>query len=185
MSEWFETLDGIQTRVWKTLGHGVADRNHVARHPTLATASKDGVPGVRTVVLRGVDQAAKTVEFHTDLHSGKVHELRKNPRAELHIWDAEALLQIRLSLDVSILTGRDVAEKWAKIPDPSRQAYGTHPIPGSPISGPLDYEKPALQASFAVLVCTVDAIDALYLGVQHRRAEFLQICEWDGTWVAP
>ena len=185
MSEWFETLDGIHKRVWQTRERGVADRRHVARHPTLATASKDGLPSARTVVLRDADQKACTVEFHTDIHSDKVHDLRANPSAELHIWDPSARLQIRLGLTVDILTGRSVAEKWASVPDPSRQAYGTHPTPGSPISGPLAYEKPALQASFAVLQCKVDSIDALYLGDQHRRAEFLQICEWDGSWVAP
>lgn len=185
MSEWYETLDGIHTRVWQTLGRGVADRRHVARHPTLATASKDGMPGVRTVVLRGADPHAHTIEIHTDVASDKMHALRENPLAELHIWDEKSRLQIRLGLEVDILTGADAADRWARVPDPSRQSYGTVPSPGTPIPDPLAYEKPGRQDAFAVLIGSVDAIDAVYLGDQHRRAEFLQICDWQGSWVAP
>ena len=69
MSDWCETLDGLRDQLWDTLVQGVVDRNHPARHPTLATLSPDGWPEARTVVLRGADQIAGLISTFTDLHS--------------------------------------------------------------------------------------------------------------------
>lgn len=47
----------------------------------LATASPDGDPGVRTVLLRGIDERGLT--FYTNYDSPKAAALFANPRAEL------------------------------------------------------------------------------------------------------
>jgi len=48
---------------------------------TLATASKDGVPCARTVLLKSVD--ADGFVFFTNYGSAKAHELLENPRAAM------------------------------------------------------------------------------------------------------
>lgn len=184
MSEWFETLTSIETRVWQTLSRGVSDRRTAARHPTLATV-EDGQPAARTVVLRAVDQGARTLDVHTDIGSTKIESLRVSPNAAFHIWDDKQKLQIRLRTKVTILTGATVADLWAKVPDPSRQGYGTDPSPGTPIATALEYTKPGNPEAFAVLRCQVVAIDALHLGGSHRRASFTQSRDWQGQWLAP
>jgi len=184
MSEWFETLDGIQTRVWQTLEAGVANRLHVARTPTFATV-RDGFPEARSVVLRAVDIHARSMDIHTDLGSAKVRSLQQTPRAALHIWDQSQSLQIRIATDVTILTGDDVAAIWQNVPDPAREVYGTSPSPGTVITDPFAYSKPADQSAFVVLRCKVSHIDALYLGDQHRRAAYAQSRDWSGEWLAP
>ena len=185
MSEWFETLDGIRGRVWQTLGRGVADRRSAARHPTFATVSPDGWPEARTVVLRAADAQVQTLDVHTDFQSDKVKSLRGKSRAAFHIWDEKQKLQLRLGAEVEILSGDVVADLWAKVPDPSRQAYGTDPAPGTAINDALAYTKPADPAAFAVLRCKVIAIDVVHLGADHRRALFTRDSEWIGEWLAP
>ena len=48
---------------------------------TLATATADGVPSARMMLLKGVD--ARGFAFYTNLDSRKAHELSANPRAAL------------------------------------------------------------------------------------------------------
>jgi hypothetical protein len=42
-----------------------------------------------------------------------------------------------------------------------------------------------LLDNFAVLACRIDRIDAVYLGVAHRRAVFVRQDCWAGQWCAP
>ena len=183
--DWAATLPTLYAQVWARLVRGVGDRHAAARHPTLATVSAGGWPQVRTVVLRAADPVAGVLEVHTDLRSAKVAELRLNPRAGLHVWDGGAHLQSRIEVTVAILTGPEVAAIWQRVPDPSRQSYGSQPAPGVPIVGALDYDKRPDAACFAVLRCTVVAIEALHLGPQHRRARFERGDGWVGQWLAP
>ena len=185
MNDWFETLDGLRAHVWHHLLQGVANRDSAARHPVLATQSLDGWPEARTVVLRAADEQSGTVEAHTDLFSDKIASLRNLPRAALHVWEAEDRLQIRLSLSVEIQSGEAVAALWARVPDHSRQSYGVTPPPGTPIARALDYDKTPDPASFAVLRCTVQTIDAVHLGPVHRRATYRRDDGWTGQWLSP
>lgn len=182
---WAADLEPLLAQVWARLVRGVGDRHAPARHPTLATVSPTGMPQARTVVLRAADPGAGTLDIHTDLRSAKGAALQANPRAALHVWDASAHLQTRIEAAVTILTGAAVAEIWARVPDPSRLAYGGLPPPGLPIPDPAAHQKRADPADFAVLRCTVQMVDALHLGPQHRRARFDRATAWTGQWLAP
>lgn len=182
---WADQLDTLHAQVWRLLVRGVADRHAAARHPTLATSSLTGWPEARTVVLRAADAMVATLDIHTDLSSAKVVELRHNPRATLHIWDAAACLQTRIKVTVTVMSGEDVSAIWARVPDPSRQSYGTLPPPGQPIATALSYDKAPDLSTFAVLRCSVQVLDVLHLGPQHRRARFDRADGWMGQWLAP
>lgn len=186
-TNWFETLDGLHAHAWQQLGRGVADRAHPARHPTFATLGQDGWPEARTIVLRAADPSAKVLEVHTDLHSSKIASLRANPRAAFHVWIEKQRLQMRLQTTVTILQGDEVADQWAKVPDPSRQSYGITPAPGTPIKDALDYVKSPDPATFAVLRCQVETMDLVHLGEVHRRAFWAKAKgrDWHGQWLAP
>lgn len=182
---WAVDLGELHAQVWTRLVRGVHDRHAPARHPTLATVRADGLPQARTVVLRAADREAATLDIHTDLHSAKVAELRENPWAALHVWDASAHLQTRIEAEVAILSGADVAGIWDRVPAPSRSAYGSTPAPGQPIPNALAHDKQPDPAAFAVLRLSVRAIDALHLGPRHRRARFERGDGWAGQWLAP
>ena len=62
---------------------------------TLATASSDGVPSARIVLLKGFDEAGFV--FFTNYESAKARDLDDNPRASLLLFWAALERQVRIS----------------------------------------------------------------------------------------
>ena len=62
---------------------------------TLATATPDGAPSARVVLLKGVDE--RGFVFFTDYRSRKGEELRRNPRAALVFHWPELERQVRVT----------------------------------------------------------------------------------------
>ena len=179
MSEWFETLDGTLAKVWETLSTAAQARAQVA----FATVDLTGAPEVRTVVMR--DAKAPVVEFYTDLQSDKIASLKANPKASILLWDPDLALQIRLTADVTIMSGDAVIDRWLAVPDHSKISYGITPPPGQPIPDSTAYTKKPDPKVFAVLSCEAIHVDAVHLGEIHRRAAFSQDGDWRGKWLAP
>ena len=152
----------------------------------LATAGLDGGAEARTVVLRGADRDAGTVEIHTDAETSKVAELRRDPCATLHVWEERPRLQLRLRLTVEILTGSAVQARWEALPEAARTNYGMTPAPGAAIPDSDAYARPSDPARFAVLRGRAEEIEVLLLGSGHdRRALFRRADGWQGSWRVP
>jgi pyridoxamine 5'-phosphate oxidase len=77
----------------------------------LATASADGAPSVRFVLLKGID--ARGVEFFTNYESRKGGELIANPRAALAVLWKPLERQVRLEGPVEVLTPEESDEYFA------------------------------------------------------------------------
>jgi len=182
---WAADLADMYAQIWTRLVRGVHDRRAATRHPTLATVAPDGLPQARTVVLRAAEPVAASIDIHTDIRSAKVAALTVNPHAVVHVWDPSAHLQIRLEAVAEILSGDDVAGIWARVPDASRQSYGATPATGRQIPDALAYVRHGDPVSFAVVRLRVQAIDALHLGPQHRRARYERTTHWAGQWLVP
>ena len=69
---------------------------------TLATASADGAPSARMVLLKGFDD--RGFEFYTNLGSRKADELTANPRAALCFHWGVLQRQVRIEGDVTQLS---------------------------------------------------------------------------------
>lgn len=67
-------------------------RDHTAM--TLATATKDGIPSARVVLLKAFD--SRGFSFYTNFDSRKGSELQGNPRAALVFWWSELRRQVRI-----------------------------------------------------------------------------------------
>lgn len=92
---------------------------------TLATASADGVPSARIVLLRGYDGSGFT--FFTDYRSRKGRELADNPRAALVFHWPDLERQVRISGTVRKVT-REESESYFHSRPPGSQigAWASH-----------------------------------------------------------
>ena len=85
---------------------------------TLATASRDGAPSARIVLLKGYDETGFT--FFTNYESPKGKELAENPRAALVLYWAQFNRQIRISGDTAKVSCEESASYFATRPFGSR-----------------------------------------------------------------
>lgn len=93
---------------------GVPDVNAM----TLATATADGTPSARVVLLKGVDE--RGFVFYTDYRSQKGTELARNPRAALVLYWAPLERQVRIAGTVTRVSTEDSAAYFASRPVASR-----------------------------------------------------------------
>ncbi len=92
---------------------------------TLATASADGVPSARIVLLRGYDGSGFT--FFTDYRSRKGRELADNPRAALVFYWPELERQVRVTGTVHKVAREESADYFQSRPHGSRiGAWASH-----------------------------------------------------------
>jgi pyridoxamine 5'-phosphate oxidase len=85
---------------------------------TLATATPDGAPSARIVLLKGVD--ARGFVFFTDYRSRKGAELLHNPRAALVLYWGPLERQVRVDGTVSRTSAEESAAYFASRPLASR-----------------------------------------------------------------
>lgn len=76
---------------------------------TLSTATREGAPSARIVLLRGFDEQGFT--FFTNYNSRKGHELAENPRAALTFFWPTLNWQVRITGTVS-KTSREESEAY-------------------------------------------------------------------------
>lgn len=92
---------------------------------TLATATRDGQPSARIVLLKGVDQ--RGFAFYTDYRSRKSEELDDNPRAALVFHWGELERQVRVSGSVERVTPEESEAYFRSRPRGSRLgAWASH-----------------------------------------------------------
>ena len=84
----------------------------------LATATPDGTPSARVVLLKGADP--RGLVFFTDARSRKGQELGANPKAALVFWWGELERQIRVSGSVSRVTEAESDTYFLTRPEGSR-----------------------------------------------------------------
>jgi pyridoxamine 5'-phosphate oxidase len=86
---------------------------------TLATATPDGAPSARMVLLKGVDE--RGFVFYTNYESRKGHELAENPRAALVFhWPQTPRRQVSVNGSVERLPAEESAEYFRIRPFGSR-----------------------------------------------------------------
>jgi pyridoxamine 5'-phosphate oxidase len=84
----------------------------------LATATPEGLPAVRIVLLRGLDQ--RGFSFFTNYESRKAQELSANPQAALVIYWAELERQVRIEGRIEKVTPAESDEYFRTRPRGSR-----------------------------------------------------------------
>ncbi len=92
---------------------------------SLATATADGRPAVRTVLLKGVD--ARGFVFYTNQTSRKGLELKESPRAALLFYWQSLHQQVHVEGQIETVTAAEADEYWHTRPLESRiGAWASH-----------------------------------------------------------
>ena len=191
----YDDLDGSLVEAWRLLEEGVTDRHSPCHTPSLGTLDAEGLPTVRTVVLRAVEQEARLLRFHTDLRSHKVAEITVQSRVALHAYHAGRKIQLRLTGQARVHHGDEAArDAWQASRSFSRLCYGVEPGPGAAIEAPWDWcqgEDGSVEAesfqNFGAVLVKVESLEWLYLAARgHRRALY----DWRGgalrkSWLVP
>lgn len=132
---------------------------------TLATATPDGMPSARVVLLKGFD--ARGFSFFTNYESRKGRELDANPHAALCFWWGPLERQVRIEGTVEKLPPEESDAYYASRPLGSR--LGAHvSAQSSPIEG-----RDVLEARLA-------EVEARYADSAPPRPAY-----WGGYLVAP
>ena len=115
---------------------------------TLATATPDGAPSARVVLLKGLD--ARGFVFYTHYDSRKGAELAANPRAAVVLYWPELERQVRATGTVERVTAEETAAYFRSRPRESRiGAWASHQSSVLPDRAALDREIAAATARFA------------------------------------
>ena len=92
---------------------------------TLATASNDGIPSARIVLLKGIDK--RGFIFFTNYDSFKGQQLLENPRACLVFFWKELERQVRITGVVEKVSNKESDDYFNSRPEGSRIAAWTSP----------------------------------------------------------
>lgn len=197
-----ESLAEIEAAVWRELAQAVRDKQHAWRLAVLATvdASNGTTADARSVVLRDLDAATRTLLIYTDARSPKAAQLAAHPGGALVLWSAALGWQLRLKVALTLETsGLRVSSRWARLKlTPAAQDYLSPLPPGAAIDGGDNGSGPGTRTGtnidnlaaerqsrdhFAVLAAQVQAVDWLDLHPEgHRRALFSAA---GAVWVTP
>jgi len=105
-----------QFTVW--LNEALAAKTNEPNAMTLATATREGVPSARVVLLKRIDDSGFT--FFTNYASRKGRELAENPRATLVFWWAELERQVRVEGMISKTSEAEADQYFLSRPVDSR-----------------------------------------------------------------
>jgi len=92
---------------------------------TLATASADGIPSARIVLLKGYDAAGFV--FYTNYNSFKSRQMEENPRACLVFFWKELERQVRITGIVERVKAAESDQYFASRPEGARIGAWTSP----------------------------------------------------------
>ena len=186
------TLDEVRADAFRRLARGASHRRSPFRAPVLATVDGQGLPGVRTVVLRGFDPAARVLTLHSDVRTAKIEEIRAEPHVVLHGWDGRGQVQVRVWGRASLRLGEAARADWGRLHPGSRATYATAPTPGTPLDDPASADQQRLPGSeaflnFAVIEVVMNSLDWLHLARGgHRRARFTWLGGTEtASWLVP
>ena len=177
-----QSLPEIEAAIWRELGLAVRQKKHAWRLAVLATVDGDAADA-RSVVLRDLEAASRTLLIYTDARSPKAHQLAACRQGMLVLWSETLGWQLRLRVALTLETaGLRVSSRWAQLKlTPAAHDYLSPLPPGSPLDAPEPQRES--REHFAVLAAQVQAVDWLELHAKgHRRARF------DATgaaWITP
>lgn len=132
---------------------------------TLATASKEGIPSARIVLLKGFDE--KGFSFYTNYLSKKGKDLAKNPHASLVFFWPELQRQVRID------------GKITKLSKEESEAYFN--------SRPFESRIGAISSPQSQVIPNRESIDVVYKNMveKYQNKHVPKPAHWGGYLLSP
>ncbi len=192
-------LQQIDRSAWTALASAASDANSSFRLVTLCSVDAAGRPQARTVVLRRVEQAARQLEFHTDIRSPKWLEIATNAQVTVLGYCPQSRLQLRLHGTAALYgPGSPAADcAWSQLPAHTQSTYAGGPPGEVPILEPVTPAAEAAQGStaaagksyFGVVIISVSVLDWFQLQRQNNLRALLTYADGGATetaqWINP
>jgi pyridoxamine 5'-phosphate oxidase len=195
-----DSLDQVLTSTWKMLAKGATRSTDPFHQPVLASGRSDGC-GLRTVILRHVDQAKRTLICYADERSPKISQIEQSGCAGWLFYHPRKMIQVRIHGATAVHTTDAIADHWwSRVKGFTRLSFCAEQPPGTPLSRPssgisqrLLKDLPNLMTGnagrehFAAIVGRVEYLDWLQLRPSGNvRARF----QWqderlDASWIVP
>jgi|TARA_B100001093_G_scaffold487788_1_gene524361 hypothetical protein len=178
----------------------ISESSHAYRTFSLASVD-DKSPKVRTVVLRDFNKKNNYFEFHSDIRSPKLTELKNNNNFSALFYSSQNKVQIRFSGKAEVFYNcSETVKRWEQVTPSSKRCYmgpfspseslsKYHPnIPESvKFKNPSDKESSAGYKNFVIVRCHFNQVDYLKLKYSgHFRCNFvLSKAKINAEWIAP
>jgi pyridoxamine 5'-phosphate oxidase len=145
----------------------------LAETMTLATATRDGVPSLRAVLLKGAD--SRGFVFYTNFESRKAEELSANPHAALCFHWKSFGRQVRIEGSVSLVSDDEADAYFASRPRDS-QIGAWASDQSRPLAEPGELERrfASFARRYAELPVVPRPVNWSGFRVQPERVEFWQ-----------
>jgi pyridoxamine 5'-phosphate oxidase len=182
-------LEEIRSWIWDRHRAALTQLDDPWRTPVVATLDSGGVPGIRMVVLRAVNEGAGELTFHTDFRSPKVKALRSTSVLAWVFYDPVLKVQVRVHSRAQLHHKDEIAEQaWSELAPHQQSAYAGKVASGIDLSsGDLSEERSIGPEIFTVVRASVESMDWLWLGPKgHLRALVQREANgWMARWIAP
>lgn len=198
-------LSQLRHAIWKELCLAARNTSHAWFLGVLGNVSERG-PELRTLVLRDVDEAKRSLFWHTDNRSPKFSQLAVDGRNSVLFWDAQRRVQLTLRGTSQVLTeGEHVDEQWNRSQLTSRRAYLGDRPPGTivdeaEVNFPLKFmdrppeedESAIGRENFGVIITSVTEMDLLILrqsgnlrALFRKEIQAAGTTSWWQSWICP
>lgn len=194
------TLTDIEKDCWQRLLNGSLRSKDPLHNPVVANIN-DGLPVLRTVVLRKVIIAERKLFFHTDIRSVKWKALELNENISWLFYDSTARFQIRAAGKTALHHNDVIADTaWQNTAAASRKNYmgdeGPSQKSEAPTSGlpevflerdPTLIESEQGRKNFGVVSSQITWLEWLWLNSKgHKKAVFnYNPNGFDANWIIP
>jgi len=185
----YNSLEESEKYAWSLLEAGIKDRKSYFHTPVVISKSKLGTVSPRTMVLRGVNQTALELQFHTDRRSNKVNEIALNKIGAILVYDMATKVQVRIEAEFRIVNNANtLEERWSKMGSMSKECYAVSKPPGFEVQDPsnLEFDDDGAD-NFSILSAKVLQMEWLYLCYKgNRRALFdYRTEQFARSWLVP
>jgi len=139
MSKIFYEPNSIFSEIITQLKNGIKDRNHGFHTPTFSNLEENGSISSRIIVLRNFSQENMEIDFHSDIRSKKIDQLKINHKTNFLFYDYKTKIQLRIKTISKIEYNNEITNKaWINSKLMSRKCYLTKKKPSSFTNYPED-----------------------------------------------